>query len=128
MDYTREDFTRNGETYDVIFDVIGKSSFSRGMRSLAPNGRYLMGNPRLSHRVRARWITTTTGKHVVPWVSRSAAEHAADFRFLTELIEAGQIKPVIDRCYAFEQTADAHRYVETGQKRGNVVITVVPAS
>jgi NADPH:quinone reductase-like Zn-dependent oxidoreductase len=124
MDYTREDFTRNNETYDVIFDVIGKSSFSRGMRSLSRNGRYLMGNPRLSHRLRAPWMSTTSGKHVTAWAARSAAEYAADFRFLTELVETGKIKPVIDRRYALEQMADAHRYVETGQKQGNVVITV----
>lgn len=124
IDYTREDFTRSGKTYDVIFDVIGKSSFSRSIKSLAPNGRYLLANPPLSHRLRGRWMSGRSGKKVLFWASRSASEYAEDFKFLTELIAAGEIRPVIDKRYPLEQAAEAHRYVDSGHKKGNVVITV----
>jgi NADPH:quinone reductase-like Zn-dependent oxidoreductase len=124
IDYTQADFTRRGDTYDMIFDVVGKSSFSRSVRLLTHNGRYLLGNSRLSQRVRGRWTSRRSSKKVILWAARSASEYAEDFRFLTELIEAGKIKSVIDRCYPLEQTAEAHRYVDTGQKKGNVVIMV----
>jgi NADPH:quinone reductase-like Zn-dependent oxidoreductase len=124
IDYTREDFTRRDQTYNVIFDVIGKSQFVRSMQSLTPSGRYLLGNPRLSQRVRRRWTSMTSNKKIIPWANRTASEHAEDFNFLKELIEAGKIKSVIDRCYPLAQTAEAHRYVDTGQKKGHVVITV----
>jgi NADPH:quinone reductase-like Zn-dependent oxidoreductase len=124
IDYARTDFTRSGEVYDVIFDVVGKSAFSRSLRSLAPHGRYLLGNPRLFQRMRGRWAARSSGKTVSAWAARSASEHAADFTFLKQLIEAGAVKSVIDRSYPLEQTAEAHRYVETGRKLGNVVITV----
>jgi NADPH:quinone reductase-like Zn-dependent oxidoreductase len=124
IDYTQEDFTRSGETYDVIFDVIGKSSFSRSVKSLKPNGRYLLGNPGLSQQVRARWTSMPGSKKVISWAARAAGEITEDLNFLKELIEAGKIKTVIDRRYTLEEIAEAHRYVETGQKKGNVVITV----
>jgi NADPH:quinone reductase-like Zn-dependent oxidoreductase len=124
IDYTKEDFTKRGETYDVIFDVIGKSSFSRCIRLLTPNGRYLMSNPPLSHIVRGRWTSRRGTKTVMPWVSRTASEYTATFNFLKELFEAGKLRPVIDKCFPLEQAAEAHRYVERGQKKGNVVITV----
>jgi NADPH:quinone reductase-like Zn-dependent oxidoreductase len=121
IDYTQEDFTRRGQTYDVIFDVVGKSSFSGSLGSLTPNGRYLLGNPGLSQRLRARW-TSTSGKQIIYGTGRQKAE---DLVFLKELIEAGKIKSVIDRSYPLEQMAEAHRYVDTGRKVGNVVVTVV---
>jgi NADPH:quinone reductase-like Zn-dependent oxidoreductase len=121
MDYTQHDFTRSGKTYDVILDVMGKSSFSRGIRSLKPNGYYLLLNAGLSQMVRGRWTAMTSSKQVV---MGAASQRREDLIFLKELIEAGKIKSVIDRCYPLEQTAEAHRYVETGQKRGNVVILV----
>ena len=124
IDYAQEDFTRRGVIYDVIFDVIGKSSFTRSVRSLKRNGRYLLGNPRLSHRVQGRWTSLRSGQKVIAWASRSAGEYADDSMFLTGLIEAGKIKSVIDRRYPLEQIAEAHRYVDTGQKKGIVVITV----
>jgi len=124
IDYTREDFTRSGKTYDVILDVIGKSSFSRSIRSLAPNGRYLLANPPLSHRMRGQWMSRRSGRQVLFWTPRSASEYAEDFKFLTGLIKAGRIQSVIDRCYPLEQIAEAHRYVDSGHKKGNVVITV----
>jgi NADPH:quinone reductase-like Zn-dependent oxidoreductase len=125
VDYTREDFTKSGETYDVIFDVVGKSSFSRSVGALTQNGRYLLGNPGLTQQVRARGISRSGSKKVISWAARTASEYSEDFNFLKELIAAGKIRSVIDRCYPLEQTAAAHRYVETGHKKGHVVITVV---
>jgi len=121
IDYTQEDFTQSGETYDVIFDVVGKSSFSRSVRSLRQNGRYILGNPRLSGMVRGLWTSMTSSKKVI---NALASYRTEDLIFLKELIEAGKLKPVIDRRYPLEQTAEAHRYVEKGHKKGNVVITV----
>jgi NADPH:quinone reductase-like Zn-dependent oxidoreductase len=124
IDYTREDFTRSSERYDVIFDAVGKSAFSRSVASLMPEGRYLIDNVRPSQRLRGRWTSVTSGKKVIPWADRSESECIEDFDFLKGLIEAGKIQSVIDRCYPLEQMADAHRYVDTGQKKGNVVISV----
>ena len=124
IDYTQEDFTQSGQTYDVIFDVVGKSSFSRSVRSLTLNGRYLLGNAGLSQRVRGQWMSMSSSKQVIPYAARAASEYTEDAMFLKELIEAGKIQSVIDRCYPLEQTAEAHRYVDTGHKKGNVVITV----
>jgi NADPH:quinone reductase-like Zn-dependent oxidoreductase len=122
IDYTKKDFTQSGQTYDVIFDVVGKSPFSGSMRSLKENGYYLIANPQLSKMVRGRWASRTSGKKVVFEMTNQRTE---DLLYLKGLIEAGKIKPVIDRCYSLEQMAEAHRYVETGQKIGNVVINVV---
>jgi NADPH:quinone reductase-like Zn-dependent oxidoreductase len=122
IDYMQEDFTRSGETYDVILDLVGKSSFSGCMRSLKQDGRLLIANPGLSHRVRGRWASMTGGKNVLFGAADPKTENLL---FLKELIEAGQLRSVVDRCYPLEQTAEAHRYVETGQKKGNVVITVL---
>ena len=121
IDYTQEDFTKNGETYNAIFDVVGKSSFSRSVRSLKQNGRYLLANPRLLPMVRGLWTSMTSSKKVI---FEFASYKAEDLIFLKELIEAGKIKSVIDRRYPLEQIAEAHGYVETGHKKGNVVITV----
>src|SRR2546421_9405397 len=89
IDYTQEDFTKSGETYDVIFDVVGKSSFSRSVRSLKQNGRYLLANPKLSQMVRGRRILRRSSKTVIPYAARAASETTEDFNFLKELIEAG---------------------------------------
>jgi NADPH:quinone reductase-like Zn-dependent oxidoreductase len=124
FDYLHEDFTQRGETYDVIFDVIGKSPFARSIRALRPHGRYLLGNPGLSQRVRAPLRALRSGKHIIARPDRSSSESLADFQFLKELIEAGSIRSVLDRSYLLEQTAEAHRYVDSGQKQGHVVITV----
>ncbi len=122
IDYMREDFPRSGETYDIIFDTVGKSSFSGCMRSLKKGGVYLqaVAGPVLS--VRMRWSSLTSCKTLI---GGTASPQAEDLQYLKELIEAGKIKPVIDRCYRFEQIVEAHQYVETGHKKGNVVITVV---
>ncbi len=121
IDYTQEDFTKSGETYDVIFDVVGKASFSGCIRSLEKKGIYLLANPRLSLYIRRLWTLMTSSKKVISGLTSYKTENLI---FLKELIEAGKIKSVIDRRYPLEQTAEAHRYVETGQKKGNVVITV----
>jgi 2-desacetyl-2-hydroxyethyl bacteriochlorophyllide A dehydrogenase len=121
IDYTKEDFTKSGQTYDVIFDKVGKSSFSRSVRSLKQNGRYLIRDPGLLQTVRGRWTSMTSSKKVI---LVPASPKKEDLIFLKELIEAGKIKSVIDRRYPLEQIVEAHSYVETGRKKGNVVITV----
>ena len=121
IDYTQEDFTKSGETYDFILDVVSKSSFSGSIRSLKQNGRYLIANPKLSSIIRGRWTSMTSSKKVIFGAAYLKTE---DLLFLKELIEAGKIKSVIDRRYPLEQTAEAHRYVETGHKKGNVVISL----
>jgi NADPH:quinone reductase-like Zn-dependent oxidoreductase len=121
IDYTQADFTKNGVTYDVIFDVAGKLSLSRSKASLKKNGTYLLGNPGPSQYLQGLWMRMTSSQKVVLQPSSGTAE---DLIFIKGLIEAGEIKTVIDRYYPLEQIAEAHRYVETGQKKGNVVITV----
>jgi NADPH:quinone reductase-like Zn-dependent oxidoreductase len=128
IDYTRDDFTRSGQTYDVIFDVIGKSPFSRSVRLLTPHGYYLIANPRLAQRVRGRGLARSSHRRVIFWAGRSRSEYMADFAFLKELMASGKLQSVIDRCYPLEQLAEAHRYVDSGHKKGNVVITVQPNS
>ena len=122
IDYAREDFTKNGQTYDVILDTIGKSSFSGSLRSLKENGTYLNANPGLLSGFRRRLTSKRSNKKVILWTAGYTTDNLLA---LKELIEAGTIKPVIDRRYPLEQTAEAHRYVDTGEKKGNVVITVV---
>jgi NADPH:quinone reductase-like Zn-dependent oxidoreductase len=121
IDYTQEDFTQSGQTYDVILDVVSKSSFSGSVRSLKQNGRYLIANPGPSQMVRGRWTSRTSSKKVIFGAAHPKTE---DLLFLKELIEAGKLTSVIDRCYPLEQIVEAHRYVETGQKQGHVIITV----
>ena len=122
IDYTQVDFTHTGETYDVILDTVaGKNDFSRCQRALEPNGLYLAvaGGPR--EMVQMLWTSFAGGKKVMAGM---ASVNREDLQFLKALAEGGQIKPVIDRRFALGQTADAHRYVDTGRKRGCVVITV----
>ncbi|MFC2026754.1 NAD(P)-dependent alcohol dehydrogenase [Chloroflexota bacterium] len=121
IDYTKEDFTKSGETYDFILDVVSKSSFSGSLRSLNQNGRYLIANPRPSQLVRGRWTSMTSSKKVI---FGGAYPKTEDLIFLKELIEAGKLKSVIDRRYPLEQIVEAHRYVEKGYKKGHVVITM----
>ena len=117
IDYTKDDFTKSGEIYDVIFDVVGKSSFSGSKRSLKKNGFYLLANPKLSSRIRGGWTS-------IKVIAGSATPKTEDLIFLKELIEAGKIKTAIGRRYPLEQIPEAHRYVDKGQKTGNVVITL----
>lgn len=126
IDYTKTDFTRTGETYDIIFDVAGKSSFSYCKKSLKPGGIYLTTVPTLAIIPQMLW-TVKTGKKragIVFAGLRPSSEMTKDLIYVKELIEQGKITAVIDRCYPLAQMAEAHRYVETGHKRGNVVINV----
>ena len=118
IDYTKDDFTKSSEMrYDVIFDIVGKSSFSNIKRLLKENGFYLLSNLRISHLVRRK-------RSSMKLIFGALNEGVEDLIFLKELIEAEKIKSVIDRRYTFEQIAEAHSYVDTGQKTGNVVITL----
>jgi NADPH:quinone reductase-like Zn-dependent oxidoreductase len=120
IDYTQEDFTENGETYDLIFDILGRSSFSRCKNSLTENGRYLLASFKMKQLVQMLWTSIIGGKKVICALS---AESPEDLIVIKELVEAGKIKSVIDRCFPLEQAAEAHRYVEAGHKKGHVVIT-----
>jgi NADPH:quinone reductase-like Zn-dependent oxidoreductase len=120
IDYTQEDFTRNGVVYDIIFDVVGTVSFSRSKDSIQRDGIYLLANPS-SQILRGLWTRMTTSKQVVLETASGTIE---DLIYLKELVEAGTLRTVIDRSYPLEQIVEAHRYVETGRKKGNVVITV----
>ena len=122
IDYTKEDFTKNGENYDIIFDTIGKSSISRSKRSLKKKGFYLFTTFGLPKLFQVLWLAMTSSNKVIFGVLKERTE---DLIFLKDLIETGKIKSVIDRSYPLEQTAEAHKYVETGQKKGQVVITLV---
>ncbi len=121
IDYTREDFTKNGQTYDVVFDAVGKAPYSGSIRALKRGGTYLqaVSSPGIS--LRMLWTGLTGG---VKTVGGGPPPEPRDLIFLKELIEAGAIRPVIDRCYPFEQIVEAHRYVDKGHKKGNVAITV----
>jgi len=124
IDYTKEDFTKNGETYDVIFDAIGKSSYSACINSLNKKGLYLNANPKLSLISREKLKSRKNDKKLISGNSDKLRERKKDLIFLKELIEAGKIISVIDRRYPLEKIVEAHIYVEKGQKTGNVVITV----
>ena len=121
IDYKKEDFAESGEIYDVIFDTVGKSSYSRSIASLKKTGFYLLANPGLSQMIRGPWTRITSSKRVI---GGTAKAEGGDLAFLKELIEAGKIRSVIDRCYSMEEIVEAHRYVDKGHKRGNVVVTV----
>ena len=122
IDYAKQDFTQNGKSYDVIIDVVGKKFVSRRLKSLNQNGRYCLANASLSHVFLRLWTSMTTRKKVV---IESAGQTKEDLLFLKELIEMGKLSAVIDRRFTLAEVPDAHRYVDTGQKLGNVVITVV---
>jgi NADPH:quinone reductase-like Zn-dependent oxidoreductase len=121
VDYTKEDFTKNGETYDVIFDAVGKSSFSGCMKSLKKEGVYLQAVAAPAVMLRMRWVSMMSSKKLI---GGTAIPETQKLIFLKELVEAGKIKPVIDRRYPLEQIVEAHRYVDNGHKKGNVVITM----
>lgn len=122
VDYTQEDITQNGETYDVILDMVpGETAFARYQVSLKPKGLYLAGAGGLKAFAQMAWTSLRGGKKVI---AGTPPDRREDLVFLTELLETGKIKPVIDRCYPLELTAEAHRYADTGRKRGSVVISI----
>jgi NADPH:quinone reductase-like Zn-dependent oxidoreductase len=121
IDYTKEDLTKSGETYDIIFDTVGKISFSRCKSSLTQKGLYLAAVAGVPQFVQMLWTKMIGNKKVICGI---APERKENLIFLKELIEAGKIKSVIDRRYPLTQIAEAHRYVDKGHKKGNVVITV----
>ena len=121
IDYIKEDFSKNGEIYDVILDAVGKASLSGCMRSLKEEGIYLqvVADPATSNKM--KWTSLTSSKTLI---GGTAIPKTENLIFLKELIEAGKIKPVIDRTYTLEQIVEAHRYVDQGHKKGNVVINI----
>jgi len=121
IDYTKEDFTKNGQTYDVIFDTVGKSSVLRSKRSLNKDGFYLFTTFGIPKIFSFLWLNLTSSNKVIMGLVEESSE---ELTFLKELIEDGKIRPVIDRRFPLDQAAEAHRYVEAGQKKGQVVITL----
>jgi NADPH:quinone reductase-like Zn-dependent oxidoreductase len=121
IDYTQEDFTKNGQTYHVIFDAVGKHSFKRCRGSLEPGGLYLPTDG-FENLVLALWTPRFGDKKVVFQIPPRQTKQ--DVLFLKQLVEAGEFRPVIDRTLALEDVVEATRYVETEQKTGNVVITI----
>ncbi|MCC6189156.1 MAG: NAD(P)-dependent alcohol dehydrogenase [Anaerolineales bacterium] len=126
VDYTREDFTRLGHTYDIIFDAVGKLSLSQCWDRLAKDGVYLTVIPGPGVLLRGLWASLAGGRQArfAATGLRPARQKAEDLGFVRELIEAGQFRAVIDRCYPLAQVAEAHRYVQAGHKKGNVVMTI----
>lgn len=121
IDYAKEDFTKNGPRYDVIFDMVAQSSYAGCIKSLKPGGRYLMANPRLSDMLRSVISSKFTDKEVF---IAFAGEKEEELLMLKEMIEDGRIKSIVDKAYPMEQAAEAHRKVETEQRRGAVVISL----
>jgi len=121
FDYSKQDFTKSGQTYDVIFDMVTGSSYSACVSALNPGGRYLMANPRISDMLRSVFTSRFTDKAAM---FAFAGEKEGELIVLKEMIEAGTIKPAVDKIYPLEQIAEAHRRVETEQRLGIVVIAV----
>ncbi len=126
IDYTKEDFTQSGETYDIIFDVIGKSSFSNFLSSLNEKGTYILANPKMTLINRDKRLAKKNGIRFISGNRDENKEMIEQLEFLKELIENGNLKSIIDRRFSLEQIPEAHKYVEKGQKTGNVVINIVP--
>jgi NADPH:quinone reductase-like Zn-dependent oxidoreductase len=121
IDYRSEDFTKNGKTYDVIFDIVGKNKLSRFLPSLAENGRYLLANPSTGQLLRGSRIDTKSGKKMV---FRTAERTPEDLLYLKRLVEEGKLRTIVDRSFPLTEIAQAHDYVESGRKAGNVIISV----
>jgi len=121
IDYTKENYTRNGETYDLIIDVVGRRGVLRRLKLLKPDGYYFLAYAGLSHILLSIWTSITSKKKFKIEASNQTKE---DLMLLKELIEERKLKSIVDRSFPLEQVPDAHRYVEAGSKKGNVVITV----
>lgn len=122
IDYTRDDFTQNGQTYDVIFDAVGKSSFSRSKRALAPRGIYMTTVPSLGI-IFDILRTAFFGGKKAKFTTAGLKQTKDNLNFLRSQYETGKLRAVIDRCYPPEQIVEAHRYVDSERKKGNVIIT-----
>ena len=121
LDYTNEHLSDLDKTYDVILDIAPKTSFSRSLKALKSTGRLLLANPKLSSIIRGRWTSVTSRKQVLSTFAGSKPE---DLVALRELVEAGNIRAVLDKSFPLERAAEAHAYVDTGRRRGTVVLTV----
>jgi NADPH:quinone reductase-like Zn-dependent oxidoreductase len=121
IDYTKEDFSKNGETYDYIFDILGKCSIEMCKRSLKKNGSCLYVSFKMRQVFQMLWRSIVGNKKIVCVMVN---ENTKDLIFIKELIEAGKIKSIVDRCYRLEEAAEAHRYFESGNKQGSVVLTL----
>ena len=121
IDYTKEDFSKSGESYDIVYETVGKSSFADAKKLVKEGGVYLGGNPSMGTMVRMGLTSATGGTKTA---FGPAPEHQEDIIFLGKLLEEGKLKAVIDRTYPLAETAEAHRYAEQGHKKGNVVLTV----
>ena len=121
IDYTKTDFTQGNERYDLVFDILGRSSFDRCRRVLTPNGIYLLASFKGDKLLQMFWTARRDGQKVI---CAFADEQVADLVFLKELAESGQVKTIIDRCYPLAEAAAAHRYYEDGPKAGHVVMTM----
>jgi len=123
IDYTEGDFADGAGGFDIVFDVISRAPFGRVAGLLRPGGRYVVANPHTAQLIRGLWASLTGDKEMVFSSGAAAEEH---LRAITELVEAGKLRPIIDRRYPLEQMAEAHRYADTEQKLGNIVILVGP--
>ena len=121
IDYTKTDFTRETGVYDVILDTVGGTSFTRAKRVLAPSGRHVFVNIKFRQLLQMLWTSLRSGKRVICGFSNGSSQ--SDLKLLKDLVEARVLKPVVDRVYPLEEIADAHRYVDSGRKRGSVIIT-----
>ena len=121
IDYKKEDFTTNAETYDVIYETVNKLPFSSSIKCLKKDGTLILGASGLSQQLHGIWTSITSSRKVI---SGLISQKAEDMIFLKELVERGVYMPVVDKTYTLEQMAEAHTYVEQGHKRGNVAITV----
>ena len=121
IDYTKEDFTKNGETYDMIFEIVNKIPLSSYKNSVKENGSLILVAALLSEMLSGLWLSLTSKKKVFTGMISETTEN---LNFLKELFEKGKLKPVVDKRYPLEQMAEAHSYVEHGHKKGNVVIVV----
>ena len=121
IDYTKGDYTKRSESYDLIIDVVGRRGVPRRLKLLKPDGYYFLAYAGLSHILLSLWTSLTSKKKFKIEASSQTKE---DLLFLKELIETGKLKTIVDRSFSLEQVPEAHRYVEAGGKKGNVVITV----
>ncbi|MCB0036667.1 MAG: NAD(P)-dependent alcohol dehydrogenase [Anaerolineales bacterium] len=121
IDYTKEDFTQNGERYDLIFDILGRSSFAKCKKSLNPHGRYLLASFKSKQLIQMLWTSLVGDKKVICALSN---ENGDELPQIKALVEAGKITAHIDKCFPLEKTAEAHRYVEQGHKQGHIIIRI----